>query len=546
MGDTASPGPPGPSYDAIIFVPGCVADTVAARLDQSIDGIARRIAVAVGRATCSTPRVEPTPRDLAVGSERVCAGRVIHGLDPASGVDAVHVVALDYEALLRPEAPRNPLMLTLGVAGKVMVHGARVAAVLLARDRRLIKDAMSLAQILFILFMASLVCVYMVAVAVGAVATIWQAIGGREMTWPPLLLSLGAVAMVLVPGIGTRLRRTGELYLAFADYIGFGVRRNVIAGLFDDAVAALAMQPVPPRRIHIISFSFGSVVALDSIFPQEARRPFPASLETVVTVGCPFDLIRLIWPRYFKDREPRGHAPPQWLNIYAPVDVIGSNFRDDAELGPAECGIALRGAAASDATVTPVNIVQDVGTTPRDLSALGVLTVWGVRAHALYWITPFAGEISCFDAAAARMFSTPSRMLLRHAPPQQAAEPSEPALSEPAITKQVLAEPVPPEPAPPTAEPAPAAPEPRAQAAAAQAPAAPQASLEPTAADQETREPPSPDSASRAEPPPATQAPAEASPPEQAAPQAAPAAPVEPAPGTPAAPYSAAVKPQST
>ena len=66
-----------------------------------------------------------------------------------------------------------------------------------------------------------------------------------------------------------------------------------------------------------------------------------STVKNLVTIGCPFDMVRTYWPNYFINRQRQSNAPVQWINIYAPLDVFGSNFRDDDKTDDAEQGIVV-------------------------------------------------------------------------------------------------------------------------------------------------------------------------------------------------------------
>lgn len=110
----------------------------------------------------------------------------------------------------------------------------------------------------------------------------------------------------------------------------------------------------------------------------------------LVTIGCPFDIVRTFWPRYFKDRERLEGTPKQWINIYSPIDVLGSNFRDDSETKEATAGIEF---LQEGLRAIPANVPYGVG--PR-VGWRHVLTMNGLRAHGFYWQHQDDVEVSAF------------------------------------------------------------------------------------------------------------------------------------------------------
>ncbi len=82
----------------------------------------------------------------------------------------------------------------------------------------------------------------------------------------------------------------------------------------------------PYTSVHIVAFSFGSVVSLDLLFPHSRPGARIGTIKNLVSIGCPFDIIRTYWPAYFKDRQKKSNVPEKWVNIYASLDVFGSNY----------------------------------------------------------------------------------------------------------------------------------------------------------------------------------------------------------------------------
>lgn len=89
------------------------------------------------------------------------------------------------------------------------------------------------------------------------------------------------------------------------------------------------------RRIHLIAYSFGSIIALDLVFPpkDEAIHRSP-QIDTLVTIGCPFSYIRM-WNDYFEQRKVSDKAP-EWLNVYVVTDLLATNFREQDQEGSGE------------------------------------------------------------------------------------------------------------------------------------------------------------------------------------------------------------------
>ncbi|GLC27802.1 hypothetical protein [Roseisolibacter agri] len=147
-----------------------------------------------------------------------------------------------------------------------------------------------------------------------------------------LLVILTAIGLLRTQSLKTVLREVAAGAAAASAYLATGERAARVRGAFGRLLQHVLESKVEGRayeRIHVVAFSFGSVVALDSIFPVVRPAHHLGRISTLVTIGCPFDFIRTYWPRYFDDRQGLPDAPGKWLNVFAGADVLGSNFLDE-------------------------------------------------------------------------------------------------------------------------------------------------------------------------------------------------------------------------
>jgi hypothetical protein len=159
------------------------------------------------------------------------------------------------------------------------------------------------------------------------------------------------------------------------------------------------------RHIHLLAYSFGTLVALDNIFPAGGQPGARfAKLHTFITIGCPYDLIRLFWPQYFENRYGLPETPPRWLNIYSRMDILASNFRDDDQKGEAQIPLELLPELKLPACL-PENIHYSVSQEPEKITFLNSLSPLNLLAHSGYWEHTFEAEITCFSPIIRRMYS---------------------------------------------------------------------------------------------------------------------------------------------
>jgi hypothetical protein len=147
----------------------------------------------------------------------------------------------------------------------------------------------------------------------------------------------------------------------------------------------------PDRPVHLIGYSFGSLVAMDLLFPKEREEEvvderFPGSIASLTTIGCPVDFLRLYFPDYLDGRRTamQGLA---WKNVFIAADVFGSNFTDKDDF--------------SDSTSRPAGAVEitvgncaptTVRYTDEKLSLVGVLSRRGFASHGGYWEVGSSGN----------------------------------------------------------------------------------------------------------------------------------------------------------
>jgi hypothetical protein len=224
-----------------------------------------------------------------------------------------------------------------------------------------------------------------------------------------VVVFLAAFGLVL-PNIKLQLSTAAVQYLCMLNYLNVGERRNAILGQLTALLEHIAeKESTPYRNIHIIAFSFGTIVALDALFPT-GRIPEERfkKIEGLVTIGCPFDLVRTFWDEYFSDRKALPDVPGMWLNVFSPVDVLGSNFRDDDHVNKKpDQGIRVKRDEAPEQpprNLVPENIPYLEAINPKTLQWLDWALLIGLRAHSMYWGKEYESESNCFNQVIARLY----------------------------------------------------------------------------------------------------------------------------------------------
>ena len=236
------------------------------------------------------------------------------------------------------------------------------------------------------------------------VALMWE----RFRPWAALLLGV-LVASRLFGGDRAALvswvTRMSEEMLAFVFYLGMGDRRAEVTGMVDDHVEKLLESGHRYSRVALMGYSFGSIVALDVLFPADNIRARRLDrVDTLVTIGAPVAFIMTYWPRYFADRGGNHAALRSWVNVFSPVDVLATEFnpappergevvlhpchgtRDSLRRGPDHEHAFREGAAESG------------------LTWFGTVLLLGIRAHEMYWSPEDAHERNCLHLVVSDLF----------------------------------------------------------------------------------------------------------------------------------------------
>jgi hypothetical protein len=229
-----------------------------------------------------------------------------------------------------------------------------------------------------------------------------------------LVVIITFFALLITPGTKDVMLGMMAEYYCLYQYLNYGDQR-LLVGLLHEKLGELDGEGY--RRIHVFSYSFASVVAINALFPR-GQPPYERfkEVDTLVTVGCPFDMIRTFWSRYFLEREAKPNVPKKWLNVYSMSDILSSNFRDDRDhdqqpksevvkaifspaTHPESAGEDVCGSAPGhDAMPTPINLPMYSETDFRDFSFIETITLFGLKSHSSYWNRTDVRAESCFDA----------------------------------------------------------------------------------------------------------------------------------------------------
>lgn len=355
--------------------------------ENSADGVADVLAAALDRRrlpgfNAASQNGVAAPRNLKVAKAIVGDGDEV----------LVHCFELDYRPRLAPTSgPSGP------PAPPGIVRSARFAVVgalaVLWAWRRGAKGRRAKLQLAYGLLLA-------LSMVFAAVAAVVAAVVAAEPTWLPngfvdwwngdetaVAGGVGVTVIALWSALRRRLLALATTAERNLRYVHDTSCRQTIVNLVYEAVDGLRHAGWT-GDVHLVGYSFGSLVLLDATAPRrDAPAPpleFAAQLASIVTIGCPLDLVRLLQPSFLGERSRLSGVP--WFNVVTPGDVFGSNFRDgdDAPRTPADRPSVIGGEP-------PITIAY--GDDPLTLPA--ILAGQGFARHGRYWGP--ADAASCFD-----------------------------------------------------------------------------------------------------------------------------------------------------
>lgn len=207
-----------------------------------------------------------------------------------------------------------------------------------------------------------------------------EPIKGYDSYVKAILASFSAF-MLFKPDSKAMFSSMATEYLAANQYLSFGEQRLLIMGKLSRLIEFIAEENDNEFELEIHSYSFGSVIALDLMFPYESEASvrIQNSVTRLVTIGCPFDFLEIYWNSYFSDRKASGLSLKSWDNINSDLDVLSTEFsnRPAKQLKFIKSESFWKQFNDIDITYNLVN--------PNQVSILQMFLLYGLRAHRMYW-----------------------------------------------------------------------------------------------------------------------------------------------------------------
>lgn len=193
------------------------------------------------------------------------------------------------------------------------------------------------------------------------------------------LTSILAIIALVIPNFRGYISTVATQFLCLDHYLTVGENKLEIIGQLEALVEKIAEENTYDS-LEVHGYSFGSIIALDTIFPfgNIPVHRIAEEVKALVTIGCPHDFIKVYYARYFQKRRIAEDSNlKNWTNIYSKIDILSSNFRSDNN---EEDGSFALETTTFNVENVPFDIVN-----PDSLSFWNHLALIGIRAHSTFW-----------------------------------------------------------------------------------------------------------------------------------------------------------------
>lgn len=201
------------------------------------------------------------------------------------------------------------------------------------------------------------------------------------------IVPLTALLLLIVPNANNLLSNLATEFVCANDYMQRGSQKTVILGNLELLVDYIS-EHEKNCRIHLHAYSFGSILALDYVYPfgNNPSKNAERFCEAIITIGTPFEFVKSYYPKFYKNRRLELGDKLHWLNVYSIADALGTNFRKDAKIGDSQFGIEAK-------SHKPVNLNYEVAAHNPN-SIIDFISLYSIKVHGLYWDPQVEGQ-SC-------------------------------------------------------------------------------------------------------------------------------------------------------
>jgi pimeloyl-ACP methyl ester carboxylesterase len=393
-----------PQREALIYLPG-----LGARESSRMAAQAERIRHALNRyADPGAARFEPGPADaILFGDGRMAHRSSILRKDQGEVTARLDLIEVDWMGgLLGRYRKRKALWRFVSVGLLLLTHTTgcfRWAMSQLFSAKG--SSGRQALQIVMPLMGFGALAFYFVSLTVAVVLGLLQLLDVVDLTgWGPIeqkageevltgfakvILGVEFVRLIPLRKVQDHLSEWAERLAAAIEYLDGVAGSESVTSHIPNLLDQLADEEEPYRRIHVMGYSMGSVVALDSLFPGAGRScPRLEDVSSVTTIGLPTGMLGALGQQARSwDRESEQEL--KWLDVLIPDDAV--------TLGRAQ-GHRPQLAKATH------ELVQY----RRERRAAGMLwravALGGLQLHSHYWDETDAAARCCFDGIVQQLF----------------------------------------------------------------------------------------------------------------------------------------------
>ncbi|MFY7740552.1 MAG: hypothetical protein ACOVQC_08550 [Flavobacterium sp.] len=200
-------------------------------------------------------------------------------------------------------------------------------------------------------------------------------------------IPITTILILFIPESSTILTKVAAEFSTIDNYIQYGEQSQIIQGNLDALIEYIVENEENPT-IHLHTYSFGSVIALDALFPigTEPCDNIINNIKLLITVGAPYEFINNYYPNFYRKRIEKMSEKIEWINVYSTMDAFASNFRKDNKAKEAQYGIMGR-------KEVPINLNYEIARREK-YNLFSFLTLKHITMHQSYWDDSKSGQ-SC-------------------------------------------------------------------------------------------------------------------------------------------------------
>lgn len=210
-----------------------------------------------------------------------------------------------------------------------------------------------------------------------------------------IIVLFTSLLVLIVPNANTIITDLATNFVCANDYLQHGSQKQLIQGNLEHLVDYIT-ENEKDCKIHIHSYSFGSILALDYIYPYgiKASQNALQYCEAIITIGTSYEFVNSYYPIFYENRDTKPGDQLQWINVYSVADALGTNFRKDSIAGESE--LTLKGALNK-----PINVNYEVSPISK-FSIVDFIMLYSIKVHDMYWDDNTEGQ-SCLGSLYSEM-----------------------------------------------------------------------------------------------------------------------------------------------